>query len=410
MRRAVRQRTSTRSPIHLGLVPAFLAVVTVCGWPAEAQNIRDSSGVTIVENEHPQWGSAQRWRIKAEPILQLGVETGDRFYEFAGVRGVVRLSDGRFAVADAGSNEVRVFSPSGDFVAAFGGGGNGPGEFQSIIALWETADREIAVADNIQRRITFFDGRYRVARAVSIEDGGTVLGEVAPGRFVTARGNRRMSEADVGKVILGSVHYTLHDADGRVDRELAVIPDAERLGFRFGGSVTFPYIPFSAHAESAAGAGVVAWGSGGQPEFTAWIDVTATRILVRWEGRRRREATDWVGAYLEGIRANARSANDERYYNRLVRDAPLPRYLPVYQDLLVDGTGRIWVERYRAPGETTPEWDVFDVDGIWLGKVETPHRFRVMEIGDDYLAGVFRDELDVEYVRVYELLKRGGSN
>ncbi len=58
------------------------------------------------------------------------------------------------------------------------------------------------------------------------------------------------------------------------------------------------------------------------------------------------------------------------------------------------------------PSPSRPRrWTVFSRDGVWLGEVEMPARFVVMDIGEDYVAGVMRDELDVEYVHVYALRK-----
>ena len=39
-----------------------------------------------------------------------------------------------------------------------------------------------------------------------------------------------------------------------------------------------------------------------------------------------------------------------------------------------------------------------------LGDVELPP-VEVLEIGEDYVIGLYRDELEVEYVQVYELAK-----
>jgi hypothetical protein len=52
-----------------------------------------------------------------------------------------------------------------------------------------------------------------------------------------------------------------------------------------------------------------------------------------------------------------------------------------------------------------PRWIVFDSDGRWLGAVEVPPNGRVSEIGADYVLGVWRDELDVERVQMFELIK-----
>jgi hypothetical protein len=84
-----------------------------------------------------------------------------------------------------------------------------------------------------------------------------------------------------------------------------------------------------------------------------------------------------------------------------------PEYLPAYSELRVDALGLLWVEEYRAPGEVEPRWQLFDPEGRWLTAVVTPERFRVLDIGEDYLLGVWRDELDVEYLRLYGLERRG---
>ena len=59
-------------------------------------------------------------------------------------------------------------------------------------------------------------------------------------------------------------------------------------------------------------------------------------------------------------------------------------------------------------------------DGSWLGSVAVPPGLgrerrlglafrRTWEIGDDYIIGVWRDELDVEHVRLYDLQKPGSG-
>lgn len=42
------------------------------------------------------------------------------------------LPDGRFAVADAQAEEVRIFDPDGRHLRTFGGKGAGPGELQGM--------------------------------------------------------------------------------------------------------------------------------------------------------------------------------------------------------------------------------------------------------------------------------------
>ncbi len=47
---------------------------------------------------------------------------------------------------------------------------------------------------------------------------------------------------------------------------------------------------------------------------------------------------------------------------------------------------------------------MFDPTGQLLGVVALP-RVRVLEIGDDYMLGVFQDALEVEYLHLYQINK-----
>ena len=89
---------------------------------------------------------------------------------------------------------------------------------------------------------------------------------------------------------------------------------------------------------------------------------------------------------------------------------------PAHHGFLVDRSGYLWVLRYnprrfdngRIPPpifDETSSWDIFDPQGIWLGLVHTPPRFVLYEVGEDYLLGMWRDELEVEYVQMYGLVR-----
>ncbi len=88
-------------------------------------------------------------------------------------------------------------------------------------------------------------------------------------------------------------------------------------------------------------------------------------------------------------------------------DIPYPADMPPYENLRLDAGGNLWVAYYRLEEEPV-RWAVFDPEGRWLGNVETPPNGRVWDIGDDYVLGVWQDELDVQQVRMYRLVKGGG--
>jgi hypothetical protein len=70
--------------------------------------------------------------------------------------------------------------------------------------------------------------------------------------------------------------------------------------------------------------------------------------------------------------------------------------------------GNIWLQEYRIGSGEPYRWSVFDPNGQWLGIVQTPAQLTVNEIGKDYIIGVWRDDLDVQHVRIYSLVKPRG--
>ncbi len=91
---------------------------------------RDSLGIKVVESTAPRWTATIAWHIEDVPALDL-VETGTgQMHSFFQVRDVMRLTTDRVLVVDGASREMRVFDSRGRFVHAFGGAGDGPGEFR----------------------------------------------------------------------------------------------------------------------------------------------------------------------------------------------------------------------------------------------------------------------------------------
>lgn len=127
-----------------------------------------------------------------------------------------------------------------------------------------------------------------------------------------------------------------------------------------------------------------------------------------------------VAAYVESVVNMAAEGGGEvpprlREQRQALIDAQIyPEHHPAFERLEVDRTGHLWVERtdpdnpkiragWHRLRDTLTAWDVFDADGVWLGSVALPPRFMAYEFGEDYVAGVWKDELDVELVRVYGL-------
>lgn len=78
----------------------------------------------------------------------------------------------------------------------------------------------------------------------------------------------------------------------------------------------------------------------------------------------------------------------------------------MFDALVTDDIGLLWVREHEAPGAEGPRhWIVFDADGRLLGTVQMPRRFEVFQIGPDFVLGGARDDLDIEHIRLYELVR-----
>ena len=104
-------------------------------------------------------GPIQEWPVDARPLVSIGVVQGDPHYEFDDVTSVARLPDGRIAVANNGSGEVRFFGPDGSFIRAVGRAGDGPEEYRILDRIRVVGNDTILVLDTYQRRKSMTSAR-----------------------------------------------------------------------------------------------------------------------------------------------------------------------------------------------------------------------------------------------------------
>ena len=126
--------------------------IDVSAWPQELQyGTRDSAGITIVESRRPESGSRLGWAVGDEPALSIGTMEATAAYQLYRVADATRLADGRVVVANGGSNELLVFDANGGYLDAWGGQGEGPGEFTSLslVAPWP-GDSLIAASSGLR--------------------------------------------------------------------------------------------------------------------------------------------------------------------------------------------------------------------------------------------------------------------
>ena len=66
------------------------------------------------------------------PRVVIGVDADRPGHDLFRVVAATRMSDGRIAIANAGTSEIRIFGSSGELVTVTGGEGQGPGELRNM--------------------------------------------------------------------------------------------------------------------------------------------------------------------------------------------------------------------------------------------------------------------------------------
>jgi len=380
--------------------------------------VTDSAGVEIVFSSEPVWEDGAGWSVAAEPRLQLGSMESDEPYLLDRVVGVVRLEDGRVAVANQGDNTIRFYDGDGRYLTRIGGAGEGPGEFLQLTALFRSQGRLHGV-QFAQHPVNTFD-----------EQTGDFLGGGGPPRIegfeasiggIFGDGSLLMQDFPQGRPLQPGA-YTMPStfvrvSEGRVDT-LAIAPTATfvAVGTRF--SVFQEFAPTPQHLASGDRF-YFAYPSDYQVAVRDLAGVLVRSIRRSWtpipvtEEDRARYLDPLLNPPPEvAERMPARALQQQREIGEFM---VFPDHHPAFTAMQMDRTGHLWVQRTdparstsRGPSAVPDRptwWDVFDPRGVWLGGVELPARFMVREIGADYLAGVWKNEFDVEFIRVFDLEK-----
>ncbi len=64
-----------------------------------------------------------------------------------------------------------------------------------------------------------------------------------------------------------------------------------------------------------------------------------------------------------------------------------------------------WVGEYTFLGIRKPRYTVVLRDGTRIGWVDVPEGFNILDIGTDRILGIEKDDMDVQAVSVYQIIK-----
>jgi hypothetical protein len=385
------------------------------GWTTMVESV---DGVTHVSNTPPTSGAEPT--LVAEEGFRIGVVEGGGPTSFGRIRSIGVLPDGRFAVADAQAEEVRLFSQGGEYLRTFGGEGEGPGELKGMQGV-HVHNGMLRVAEQANARLSVFHPDSGFVRTyplrlhsygfrgpwrAAVDSAGRTL-VASAGQYGEGRFWNMLRVYDAAMTQLDSVPYHDYTEDAERDE----VPGAWRVALGTN-AFTWAQVPFYARPYDVLAPTGEFWSTtAGRPqlEVARWKPAGDTSLVftsLRTPDRvTSAERDSAMGELEEGFAERTGSSPG-------LDPSRVPGTKPTVYGLLLDDLGRLWV-RISEPTVNPTDYDVFGRDGRHAETVRLP--FRVdgwvpPVVHGDTVWAVVTDELEVQYVARAELRSSSQTN
>lgn len=367
------------------------------GWRGSIDTL--PSGVVVVRNEGGGlWDSAATWRIEED--VRIGSADGEGPASFNRVVDIAVDAQGRIYVLEGETQDIRAFDAAGKHIRTVGRKGRGPGEFDQGIGMRWDPNGHLWVVDQGTARYTVLDTTGRVLatrrRPLSgwftwrweggIDSAGRIYewyrvpGEMA--RDALLRFDTSVTRADTFP--LPSHQGEVFKIEEKSRRVWSSVPYTATLAWVFDphGYVWFGLTgPYRIYQRRLGGDTVRVVERAYEP-----LPVTA-------------EDRDSAVARLEWFTKQGGVINASR----------IPRVKPAFDRFFLDDAGHLWVDPVTARQDDGRVFDVFDVDGRYLGRAWSSFPIvGVPVLRGDQVYAVTQDENEIPYV-VRARIERGSS-
>ncbi len=395
------------------LVPVLalpLAISSGCEeseMPKTTFTVRDSAGILISTSTAALWDTdaSRLWSIGSEPLVDLAESGSGPSHEFYRVADATILSDGRIIVADAGSSQIRAFSRTGTALSQVGREGEGPGEYHQIMKVVRLGNDTVGVF-SWPTKMTLLAPDLSLVTTLRLGDRANWPYALEGGQFIDLEVFASVIEYEgASQLIRAPASIVRRTREGAVEDTIWRGPGFEEFMFSSGDRRGSARPLFGKVVAMSVYGSSVLVGTSEAMEYQVLDSSGRPLRIVRVPGYDL--ALD--PPTVEAEKASLLGPDPSAFRKELVAQLPVPDSRPAYSDFLVDAEGFLWagetqsLRNYFEPRN----WEVFSPDGQWMGSIQTPEKFKPFEIGVDWLLGVWRDEFDVEHVRMYPL-DRGG--
>lgn len=407
-----------RTLFHWTLVGAMSS--TMFAPPIVAQSTRDSAGILIAENVRPAWTERERVQLADKPRLAIGNGT-DSAYRFRQIRGVMRLADGRIAVTDGASLQLRLYDTAGRFVSKAAGKGTEPGQIMSMNWVRRLRGDSIAICTNLSTVVLYANSGQFVR---TFELPPRLNAPSAPPQLLVALLNSKSgvssslpvtSTHSIGSRWRDSLTLNLVTEASDAPRTLGRFPFVEMVQENSGPSSVW----LSSIGVFVGGDERFFVGFGDRYQIRAYDADGKLRSIIRraWKSAPI-SSEDWEYWVVEWSKLWVRTTGAERERDiQKVREEPWAEESPAFSQFIPDRAGRLWVREAHwqdaiaagslsDPPAIPSSWSVFNERGRWLGDVSMPKGFQPFEIGSDYVIGTMRTD-GVNQIVLFDMGARG---
>ena len=335
--------------------------------------------------------------LETELILSIGDspehQIGD-FYEFQ------IDSKGRIFIPDDALHLIHVFDNDGQLLRTIGREGRGPGEFESVVLTIGSRD-ELLIFDWQLRRVQQFEeaaNSWEVTNTLDIKQEGMAFPvrviAVDDNSFFVEYVNAHSSNPDAGEAF-PFVRLKNHEGTTLIDN-VATFSKNDALVVRTPNSVSVRPHPFGSetHIYYTGNTLYHVWGgamnvlktslNGNEAKTDTLFSIRSPQVPVT--------SIDWQKIF------DKYDYEDE--FRRAARESEVITKSQV-AGIAVDDVNRVWLKRNVDEG--SPIWSVFTKNGRLLYNVELPKEFRIMEVRNNLIYGINKDEFDVAEVQVYRI-------